>query len=249
MNEGIVAAITFFCLSTASLGSLVVYRMLPSHHREDETLHVLRMIANIFVVMTSLVLGLMMNSAKNTLELVDRNVHALAADVIVLDRSLQHYGSEADAARQGLLAFAQRAALTIQQDDMMVADRESEKHLDGVAAYIKALQPQNAEQRALLQSVQQQFFRLVELRWLIVGQSHGTIPDSLVVMVVAWLMLVFASYGCRAPGNALVVASFLGASLLLAGAIYLVLDMDRPFSGPVRVSADPLLRAVSEMQP
>jgi hypothetical protein len=248
MPEGLVAVITFVCLSLASLGSLAMYRRLPAHHREDETLNVLRLIANIFVVVTSLVLGLLINSAKNTLESVDRNIHAYAADLILLDRSLQHYGSDANAARRALLTYAQRAANTLYDDDTNVSDRESEGMLNAVGSSMKDLRPQDAEQRALLQSAQQQFIRLVELRWLIVGQSQGTIPTPLVFMVLAWLVLVFASYGFRAPRNALVVTSFLVASLLLAGAMYLILDMDRPFSGPVRVSADPLLRAVTEMQ-
>jgi hypothetical protein len=60
----------FACLSIASLGSLALYHRLRVHHRTDDTLNVVRMIANIFVVMTSPVLGLMINSAKNTLESV-----------------------------------------------------------------------------------------------------------------------------------------------------------------------------------
>src|SRR5262245_15266323 len=127
MPENVAAVIIFVCLASASLGSLVIYRRLPSHHREDETLNVLRMIANIFVVMTSLVLGLMLNSAKNTLESVDRNVHALAANLIVLDRSLRNYGPDTGATRQDLLAYAQGAARTIHHEDTMIADRESEK--------------------------------------------------------------------------------------------------------------------------
>ena len=52
----------------------------------------------------------------------------------------------------------------------------------------------------------------------------------------------------RAPHNGLVVTTFLTASLLFAGAFYLILDVDQPFSGPVQVSPAPLLRAVAEMQ-
>jgi hypothetical protein len=92
------------------------------------------------------------------------------------------------------------------------------------------------------------FLRLVELRWLIAGQSQGTIPPPLVAMLVARRVLICASYGYRAPSNALVATSFLVASLLLAGVIYLILDMDRPFSEPVQVSPARLLRAVAEMQ-
>jgi hypothetical protein len=40
---------------------------LPAYYRHDDTLNVVRLIANIFVVMTSLVLGLMINSAKKDL--------------------------------------------------------------------------------------------------------------------------------------------------------------------------------------
>jgi len=36
------------------------------------------------------------------------------------------------------------------------------------------------------------------------------------------------------------------ASLRRTAAVVLIVDMDRPFTGPVRVSADPLLRAVAE---
>lgn len=247
MNEGVMAVIIFICLSAASLGGLVIYQRLPSPHRGEETLNVVRMIANIFVVMTSLVLGLMIGSTKNTLDSVDRNIHAFAADLIVLDWSLRHYGADAGVARQRLLAYAQHAGRIIQDERAMIADREAENLLNTVADSLKALNPQDAERRAVLQSAQQQFLRLVELHWFIVGQSRGTLPAALVVMVVAWLMLVFAIYGLRAPSNAVVVASFLMASLMLSGTLWLILDMDRPFTGPVRVSADPMLRAVAEI--
>ena len=248
MNESVVAVIIFVCLSAISLGSLVISHRLPSRHRGDETLNVVRLSANIFVVMTSLVLGLMISSAKNTLESVDRNIHAFAADLIVLNRSLQHYAADAGVARQRLLAYAQHAGRMIQDEQAMIADREAENLLNAVAANLQALNPQNVEHHAVLQSAQQQFLRLVELHWFIVGQSRGTIPAPLVVMVVAGLMLVFASYGLGAPSNPLVVASFLVASLMLTGTIWLILDMDRPFTGVVRVSTDPILRAVAAMR-
>jgi hypothetical protein len=67
-------------------------------------------------------------------------------------------------------------------------------------------------------------------------------------MLVAWLMLIFASFGFRAPRNAVVIGSFLVASALMAAAVYLIIDMDAPFGGPIQVSGAPLERAVAEMQ-
>ena len=40
----------------------------PSEQPRDNTTRLVRLVANLFIVMTSLVLGLMLNSAKNTLD-------------------------------------------------------------------------------------------------------------------------------------------------------------------------------------
>jgi hypothetical protein len=248
MDEDALGVVIFACLLAASLGGLAIHRRVASQHADDDTIHVVRSIANIFVVMTSLLLGLLINSAKNTMDAVDRNIHAFGADLILMDRWLQHYGADAEPARQHLLAFAKQAGRTIGDYQGTSSDREGEKMLDDVGADINALKPPDAERRAALQGAQQQFLKLSELRWLIVGTTRGTIPAGLVVLVVASLMLVFAINAWRAPTNALVVATFVVASLLLTAAVVLILDMDRPFTGPIRVSADPLLRAVAEMQ-
>lgn len=109
MDEFLVAAAIFVCLVAASLGGLVVSERLPAHRRQEETYNVVRLAANIFVVMTSLVLGLLINSAKNTFETIDRNVHVFSTELILLDRSLRHYGPEAADVRQRLAAYVRRA--------------------------------------------------------------------------------------------------------------------------------------------
>ena len=46
----------------------------------------------------------------------------------------------------------------------------------------------------------------------------------------------------------MVVASLVVSALLVAGAIYLILDMDIPFDGTIQVSAAPLERVVAELE-
>jgi hypothetical protein len=60
-------------------------------------------------------------------------------------------------------------------------------------------------------------------------------------------VLIFGSFGYRAPRNALVLMTLVGAAFLITTSIYLVLDMDVPFSGPIQVSPAPLLRAADQM--
>jgi hypothetical protein len=233
MNELSIAVLVFLCLLAASLGSLSLRERLPPHQRQEDT---------------HAVVGLMLNSAKTTFEAVDRNVHAIATDLILLERTLQRYGPDADQTRQHLLTYVKRAASAARQNDPLIADRASEHLLNDVGDSLRAIQPLGAEQISLWNDARQQFHRIVELRWVIVEQSDGTIPMPLIGMMVAWLVLIFGSFGYRAPRNAIVVTSFVLSTALIAGTIYLILDMDVPFTGPIQVSPAPLQRAAIEMQ-
>src|SRR3954466_12847289 len=134
MYEILVAGAIFLCLVTASLGSIVVSEKLPPHYRDDDTHNVIRLAANIFVVAASLVLGLLLNSAKNTYESVDRNVHAFATDLILLDRNLRHYGPEALAIRQQLAGYVRQAVAGTWpvKGSPLLDDRAAELLLDNV---------------------------------------------------------------------------------------------------------------------
>ena len=109
MGELMTAMVVFACLGTASIGMMYLYPRLSARHRDDETNTVLRLVANIFVVMTSLVFGLLINSSKNTFETIDANVHAYSTSLIMFDRALRTYGREADETHQRLVEYIEAA--------------------------------------------------------------------------------------------------------------------------------------------
>ena len=78
-------------------------------------------------------------------------------------------------------------------------------------------------------------------------QSEGGVPFPLLGVLVAWLVVIFASFGYRAPHNKVVVSSFIVASFLISSAFYLVLDMNIPFDGPIQISDQPLRRVLAQM--
>jgi hypothetical protein len=250
MREALIAVIIFLCLAAAPQVSMAIWPRLPARHRDDDTNNVVRLTANLFGVMTSLVLGLMINSAKNTFESIDHNVHAYATEMILLDRILRQYGPEADAVRQPLVAYVQRVAgdASPTGETPLVANRLSEQLLAEIGTRLNALQSANAAHGSLLQDAGQRLQKVLELRWVLVEQSEGAIPWPLIAMLVAWLALIFASFGFRAPRNAITVSTFVVSAALIAGAIYLILDMDVPFSGPIQISPAPLERALAELQ-
>ena len=69
--SGLLISLAFFvALTGAAMLTLFTHGKLETSHRDDATREVVRLCAGIFVVMTSLVLGLIVNSAKNTFESV-----------------------------------------------------------------------------------------------------------------------------------------------------------------------------------
>ena len=248
MHEILTVAAIFVCLLAASLGSLFLSERLPARYRQDDTHDVVRLAANIFVVTTSLVLGLLLNSAKNTFEMVDKNVHFFATDLIILDRTLRHYGPEASDVRRLLTVYVRQIAderwgvATASVPEDLVAERL----LDQVGDALAAIRPSDPARFELWRDAQVSLQQVVRRHWSLIEESEGTIPMPFIIMVTAWLMLIFGSYGYRAPRNAVAAMTLVVAGFLISVAIYLVLDMDSPFSGTIQLSPAPLERALEQ---
>jgi hypothetical protein len=216
----------------------------PGRSPED-TKTTVRLVANLFVVMTSLVLGLMMNSAKNTLETDNRNVHALGTDLILLDRTMRALGPQADEARRRLVEYVQTS---LHEDSILEEDPQAEASLDAVGASLRAMQLSGDQQVSLWNDARLLYRQVVQQRWVVVDQSGGTIPRPLIVMLIIWLMVIFASFGYQAPRNRVVTSAFIMAALLVSAALYLILDMDAPISGLAKTSNVPFERALAQLQ-
>jgi|AmaraimetFIIA100_FD_contig_111_494396_length_1010_multi_4_in_0_out_0_2 hypothetical protein len=76
----------------------------------------------------------------------------------------------------------------------------------------------------------------------------STINDApLIILVILWLAIIFASFGYRAPRNTIVTASLCLAALLISAALYLILDMDTPSSSMTQVSNVPFQRLLAQL--
>ena len=212
-------------------------------HEESRT--TVRLVANLFVVMTSLILGLMMNSAKNTLETDNLNVHALATDLILLDRMMRALGPPAGEARQHLVEYVQ---VSLREDSVLEEDPDAEASLDAVGASLRAMQVSGDQQVSVWNDTRLLYRQVVQQRWVVVDESGGTIPPPLIAMLIVWLTVIFLSFGYQAPRNRVVTGSFIVAALLVSAALYLILDMDAPISGLTRTSNVPFQRALAQLQ-
>jgi hypothetical protein len=65
------------------------------------------------------------------------------------------------------------------------------------------------------------------------------------VVLVFWLAALFTGFGLFAPRNLLAVAALCVCALTVSTAIFLILDMDQPLIGFMKISVEPLRNALA----
>jgi hypothetical protein len=82
-----------------------------------------------------------------------------------------------------------------------------------------------------------------------IAQSITSISTPLLAMVVGWLMVIFLSFSVLAPPNATANGALVVSACAVAGAIFLILELDRPFQGMTQIPSAPILNALSQITP
>ena len=88
---------------------------------------------------------------------------------------------------------------------------------------------------------------LARTRVLLFEQLGRSIPLPFVVVLVFWLCIIFASFGLFAPKNGTVIAAFFVCALSVAGALFLILELDQSFEGVLQISSVPLRAAQAQL--
>jgi hypothetical protein len=107
------------------------------------------------------------------------------------------------------------------------------------------LAPQTDPQRALQAEAKSLTVELGRTRWLLYAQSGTSISRPFLIIVTFWLTVLYMSFGLFAPRNATALATLLISAVSVAGAMFLILDLDHPFSGIMQIPDTPLRNALA----
>lgn len=234
------ALLIFACIVGGVLIGMWLSVRLPSHHLSPESKDAVKMSSGLIATMTALMLGLLVASAKGRYDQAHTEVISMCAQVLELDVLLKHYGPQANNVRSKLHDLAASAGDRIWHENSTPASAQTDQLLDAVLH----LSPENDAQRALLSDCRSLIKSINQTRMLLIAQRTSSISPALLIVVVAWLTIIFLSFGLFAPRNATVVAAFLICAASVTGAMFLVLEMDKPFSGMISIPREPLQRVI-----
>jgi hypothetical protein len=245
--------VAFCFIFGISLVGLFLGGRLPEHNRTDATQRTVQNVINILGVLSALVLGLLIAGTKTNYDTRSKEVELFAASVTLLDRELQHFGSQGQEQRDVLRAFTARKAALLWPTNRGAAptvhDAQTVEMLDKIQAWLRESSAQTDAERASRANALQLVGELQRTSRLLAVQESSQTPPPYIFAVILWVGMLFLGHAIFAPRNTTAVIAFLVCSLSMAMAVNLIMDTDRPFMGFIRASKAPMLQALDLMKP
>jgi hypothetical protein len=265
MSEVGAALLVFVLLLLATGVGVWVRPLLPEEHKAHETVQLIQLVIGMLVTFAALVLGLMTASAKAGFDTASNDLRTYSADLIEFDTTLRAFGSGTDNARHLLRQYTAAAIASTWPGEPApsgeypkdlgpsVGSQNLENvrlgdMLTAVGNELRQLHTRDPLQQRALDDALLQYRRVVDARWKILEEAHSSISQPFFRTLTFWLCVIFLSFGLITPRNALALVTISLGAVSIGSAVYVIVDLDTPFTGPIVVSSSPMRDALTHLR-
>ncbi len=172
-----ISLITFMIICGGAVLGMALPSILPQHSLDADSRDAVKLGMALVSTMVALVLGLLIGSAKSSLDTQNAELTEMSSRIVLLDRLLALYGPETKEARDDLRGYIAR-----------VLDMVSTKEADGTSGVdlfpdnkslydeIEKLSPKDDAQSSIKIQALSILLSLGQTRWLIAAQSVNSVP-------------------------------------------------------------------------
>ena len=256
MSPIAVSLTIFCCVFGGVLMGMWLRSILPTHHLDTESRDTVKVGIGLIATMTALVLGLVTAAAKSSFDSGSAAVKQAAMNVLTVDRVLARYGPETGDIRKGMKELLGARVDEIWSHGLSEINKINPRSAttgfattEEVAEAIRGLKPRDDSQRTAQARASDLIEAVVQARWLAALGGKSSVPVPFLSIMVFWLTITFTSFGLFAPRNSTVLAVLFVCAVSVSSALFLVLELDGPFDGLIKVSPDPMLYALSHINP
>jgi uncharacterized membrane protein YoaK (UPF0700 family) len=247
--------------ASAAVGFFVNAR-LPEKHKSRDSIELVQLAITLLVTFTAIVLGLLTTSVKSGFDAAYNARGAYAGQLAQIDRCLRDYGAETQPMREELRAYvaaviastwpSEPAPTGVAYPDVSHMAQTGESSIlaaliDHVGFELHSLQPADALHRNLMASCVEQYAELIGRRWTVIEGVRGSISRPFYWVLVLWLVILFASFGLRAPPNSMSVIVIALCAISVTVAVFVILDMDVPYGGLFGIPSTAMRNALADM--
>ncbi|HUO54270.1 MAG TPA: hypothetical protein VMU18_06000 [Rhodoblastus sp.] len=257
------AALAVFAILCASAAfGFYVHPRLPERHRSANSIALVQLVVMLLVNFTAIVLGLLTTSVKAGFDSAYAARSDDAAQIVQLDRCLRDYGPETGLIQAQLRSYVAAVIASTWPDeprptgvtylDPSQLPRYGEAPrlsdiLNDVGLEIRSLQPTSLTQKNVIAACDEQFRDALKARWKVIASERGAISPPFFWVLVFWLAVLFGSFGLTAPPNTTVSAVIALGALSISVAVFVILDLDRPYGGLFGIPSTAMREALADM--
>ena len=222
--------------------------VLPETHLNAETKDAVKLAMGLVATMSALILGLLVSSAKGAYDTERNEVIQMAAKITFLDRVLAAYGPEAAGIRTLVRGSVEEGIRQLWPSEMRRPAQVAPNVQTGNMVYIAihGLSPHGDMRSALKAQAATVAVDVAQVRTLLAAQSVPSISKPMLIILVAWLVIIFLGFSVLAPPNATAILALTLSALAVSGAIFLIMELDEPFGGLIGISSEPMLNAMHQ---
>jgi hypothetical protein len=256
---------SFFLLMLLCAGAAAgffVNSRLPEKHKSLDSIELVRLAITLLVTFTAIVLGLLTTSVKSGFDVAYNARGAYAGQLAQFDRCLRNYGPETQHMREQLRSYVAAVVAStwpsepppagVAFPDPTHMPRTGEvpvlaEIMNDIGFGLHSLQPSDALHRNLMSACESEFSELLRRRWAVIEGLHNSISTPFYWILVFWLVILFASFGLRAPPNTMSIIVIGLCAISVTIAVFVILDMDVPYGGLFGISSESMRNALADM--
>lgn len=246
-----IAGLVFAVILAGAFAGAMLRRRLPKHNLTEETKSLVSVSMAVVATISALVLGLLLSNANSSFNVVQGQVNALSAEILRMDQLLRRYGPDMKSAREKLREYAERKTDDLFPNDQAIVrlgDQSTYELLQEVEDLVLAVKPTNARDQWWQTQAMILASKIGDARFLLAQESGQGTPRAVLLLLVFWLTLLFASFTLFSPSNVTSTATLTLCALAIAGAVGIIIELERGFGGLVQVSPQPMKYAVAVLQ-
>jgi hypothetical protein len=175
----------------------------------------------------------------------------LAARSLQLDLSPSQYGAETAPLRSALRNTLVGIDAVIwgdgRSDPQQFKAAEVLPSLRGMVARFSALSPTSDSQKQLLGAIGADEAQIQQTRLLMSLQLASPISWPLLIVVASWSILLFCGFGILSRLNITTLAALALGSFAIGSAIFLILELNEPYSGLFKVPRGAMQQAIEAL--
>jgi hypothetical protein len=246
-----VSLMIFLCTFAAAVSGMVLRKQLPDDHVSEDSKDVIKLVMGLIATMAALVLGLLIASANSSYEKQSGELQQVSATIVELDGILAQYGPEANEPRHRLRAAVSVAVDKIWSKNGIQIEQLAPAAVNADAAgfydSLAKLSPKTEAQHFIQKRALEISGAIRQTRALMVEQINSSIPLPFLAVLVFWISVLFVGFGLFARANATLIVALLIGALSVSSAIFLILELNQPYLGLMRISGAPLRNALAQI--